>query len=302
MKFGVLRGVDEHEGMIAEGPEYESGTMLGTNLGLSTLEESMPLIELADALGLDNIGTGNVIAYAMELVQRELLKADDLDGIEAEFGNAGAARQLMEAIAFKKGKAGELLYQGTYAMAKKLGPEAEKYAVMARKQGMAGWDARTARGMMPTYALGPRGGVHTDGGSPKGIADRLVGSSCCLCYFIPATWRKRANSIVWDMLNAQCGWDMDEAEFTLIGKRLVTLQRAYSHREDGVDRKSDTLPARMFEELPDGPGAGKKWTQEEFKKGQDDYYAYFGWDDNGVPTEKCLKDYGLDFCTDILKA
>ncbi|MBQ4325790.1 MAG: hypothetical protein IJC28_02605 [Mailhella sp.] len=32
------------------------------------------------------------------------------------------------------------------------------------------------------------------------------------------------------------------------------------------------------------------------KKIQDDYYAYFGWDSNGVPTADCLKKYGLDFC------
>ena len=42
MKIGVLRGTEKSDGVIAEGPEYESGTMLGTNLGLSTLEDSMP--------------------------------------------------------------------------------------------------------------------------------------------------------------------------------------------------------------------------------------------------------------------
>ena len=302
MKFGVLRGTEGHDGMIAEGPEYESGTMLGTNLGLSTLEESMPLVELADALGLDNIGTGNAIAYAMELRQRDIIKPEDLDGIDAQFGDADAAYKLMEAIAAKSGKGAELLGKGTYAMAKQFGPEAEKYAVMSRRQGWAGWDARTARGMGPTYALGPRGGVHTDGASAKGIADRLVGSSCCLCYFVPATWRKKANSIVWDMLNAECGWNMDEAEFTRIGKRLVTLQRAYSRRETGLDRKDDVLAPRMKDAMPEGPGTGKKWTDEEVKKMQDDYYAYFGWDANGVPTEACLKEYGLDFCADSIKA
>ena len=302
MKIGVLRGTEKSDGVIAEGPEYESGTMLGTNLGLSTLEDSMPLIELADALGLDNIGTGNAIAYAMELRQRELITADDLDGIDAQFGDAESARALMEAIANKKGKAGELLGKGTTAMAKHFGPEAAKFAVMSRGQGWAGWDARTARGMGPTYAMGPRGGVHTDGASAKGIADRLVGSSCCLCYFVPATWRKRGNSLIWEMLNPECGWDMDEAEFTLIGKRLVTLQRAYSRRETGLDRKGDVLAPRMKEEMPEGPGKGKKWTDEEEKKMQDDYYAYFGWDANGVPTEACLKEYGLEFCADCIKA
>ncbi|MBO6002288.1 MAG: hypothetical protein J6P53_02200, partial [Mailhella sp.] len=84
--------------------------------------------------------------------------------------------------------------------------------------------------------------------------------------------------------------------------RIVTLQRAFTHREAGVGRETDTLPPRMFDAMPEGPGAGKKWTMEEIRKTQDTYYAFYGWDDNGVPTEKCLKEYGLDFCLDSLKA
>ena len=301
MKFGVLRGTENHDGLIAEGPEYESGVMEGSNLGLAMLEESIPLIELCDALGLDNIGAGNAVSFTMELVERGILKPEDIDGIDARFGNAEAARQLFEAIAYKKGKAGALLGQGTYAMAQQIGGDAPKYACVARKQGIAAWDPRTARAMMPTYALGPRGGVHTDGGNPKGIADRVVGSSCCLCYFVPGTWADRANSNIIDMLNPLCGWNIDDAEFALIGKRIITLQRAYSHREAGDSRATDTAFDRSFTPLPEGPKAGAKWTKEEFKKLQDDYYAYFGWDNNGVPTEKSLKDYGLDFCMDSLK-
>ena len=104
------------------------------------------------------------------------------------------------------------------------------------------------------------------------------------------------------MLNAECGWTMDEAEFTLIGKRLVTLQRAFSRRENGLERKDDVLAPRMKDAMPEGPGAGKKWNDDEIKKMQDDYYAYFGWDSSGIPTEACLKEYGLDFCSDCIKA
>lgn len=301
MKFGVLRGTDERDGLIAEGPEYESGVMEGSNLGLASLDEAMPLIELCDALGMDNIGAGNAVSFAMELVQRGLLTADDLDGIDANFGNYEAATQLFEAIAHKKGKAGALLGMGTYAMAKKIGGDAEKYAVMARKQGFAAWDPRGARHMLPTYALGPRGGVHTDGGNPRQIAERVVSSSCCLCYFVPGAWRARANTLIADMLNTLCGWNITPQEYDLLGKRIITLQRAFSHREAGDSRASDTPPPRVYEPLPEGPKAGAKWTPEEVKKMQDDYYAFFGWGDDGVPTEKALKEYGLDFCMDSLK-
>ena len=144
--------------------------------------------------------------------------------------------------------------------------------------------------------LGPRGGAHTDGGSPKASAARLVGASCCLCYFVPVTWGKKANKNLIDMLNPLCCWDMTDDEFDIIGRRIVTLQRAYSHREAGDNRQSDMPFERVYEAMPEGPKAGTKWTPEQVKKVQDDYYAYFGWDSNGVPTAECLKKYGLDFC------
>ncbi|MBQ9453614.1 MAG: hypothetical protein IJU65_10035 [Desulfovibrio sp.] len=301
MKFGVLRGVEKFEGLIAEGPEYESGVMEGSNIGMSALEESIPLIELCDALGIDNIGAGNAVSFTMELMQRGILKAADLDGIDAQFGNFDAAYQLFEAIGLKKGKAGELLGKGPWAMAQEIGGDASKYLCAARKQGVAAWDPRTSRGMLVTYALGPRGGVHTDGGSAKGIADRVVSSSCCLCYFIHGTWGAKTNSNIMTMLNTLCGYNINDAEFETLGKRIITLQRAYSHREAGDNRESDMPYARVYEALPDGPKAGAKWTPEEVKKAQDEYYAYFGWDDNGVPTEACLKKLGLDFCMDSIK-
>jgi aldehyde:ferredoxin oxidoreductase len=36
-------------------------------------------------------------------------------------------------------------------------------------------------------------------------------------------------------------------------------------------------------------------TPEEMKKMQDEYYAYFGWDEQGLPPEKTLKDLELEF-------
>lgn len=302
MKVGVLRGVDKFEGLIAEGPEYESGVMEGSNLGMSALEESMPLIELCDAMGIDNVGAGNAVSFTMELMQRGILKAADLDGIDAQFGNFEAAYKLFEAIALKKGKAGELLGKGTWAMAQEIGGDAPKYMCASRKQGIAAWDPRTSRGMMATYILGPRGGVHTDGPSAKAIADRVVSSSCCLCYFIHGTWGTKTNSNIMGMLNTLCGYSIDDAEYETLGKRIITLQRAYSHREAGDNRESDTPWARVYEPMPEGPKAGEKWTPEEVKKAQDDYYAYFGWDDNGVPTADCLKKLGLDFCLDSIKS
>ena len=301
MKFGVIRGSDKYEGLIAEGPEYESGVMEGSNLGISDFDGMMHLIEKCDALGLDNIGSGNVVAFIMEMLERKLITPAELDGIDATWGNVEGASKLFDAIAYKKGKAGELLSQGVYEVAKKIGKGAEKYAVCCKKQGLAAHDARGNRTMMYSYSLGPRGGVHTDGGNPKEIVERSVVSSMCLCYFVPATWRERNFSILADMANPLCGWNLTVDELMTIGKRQLTLQRAFSHREGGVNRADDGVPPRFLEPLPEGPKKGAAITLDELKKAQDDYYALLGWDANGVPTADTLKKYGLDFAADSLK-
>ena len=296
MKFGVIRGSEKYEGLVAEGPEYESGVMEGSNLGLSNFDEMMYLIEYCDAMGMDNIGAGNVVGFTLELLQRGILKPGDLDGIDAKFGEIEGITKLFEALAHKKGKAGELLSLGVYDMAQKVGNGADKYAIVSRKQGYAAHDPRGRRGVMFSYALGPRGGVHTDGDSPQGILDRILHSSMCMCYFVPATWKERHVSMLMDMLNPLCGWDLTMDELMTTGKRILTLQRAYSHREGKVTRKDDVLADRMFtDKLPEGPKAGSVVTREEMKKAQDDHYALMGWDDDGVPSDQILKKYGLDF-------
>ena len=296
MKFGVIRGSDKYKGLVAEGPEYESGVMEGSNLGITDFAEMMYLIEYCDAMGLDNIGAGNVVGFTLELLQRGILKPEDLDGINAKFGEIGGVTELFTALAHKKGKAGALLALGVHDMALKVGKGAEQYVMGTKKQGYAAHDPRGNRSMMWSYALGPRGGVHTDGASAANILERTLDCAMCMCYFVPATWKERNLSLLVEMLNPLCGWDLTMDEFTTIGKRILTLQRAFSCREGGVTRKDDTLADRMFKEkLPLGPRKDAVVTQEEMKKAQDEYYAYLGWDDNGIPSAETLKRYGMDF-------
>lgn len=302
MKFGVLRNHPQYEGLLAEGPEYESGVMEGSNLGISDFGEMMHLIEKCDALGLDNIGSGNVVAFTMELAEKGLITPEELDGITPQWGDVESASALFEAMAYKKGKAGELLGQGVYAVSQKIGKGSEHFAIQCKKQGFAAHDPRGNRGRMHSYCLGSRGGHHHDGDNAPGLVNHMIASSMCMCDFINGTWRDRAWTMLVDLINPLCGWDMTMEELTQAGKRIVTLQRAYSHREGGVSRKDDMPPPRMMKEpLPEGPKKGEVITPESIKKAQDDYYAYVGWDADGVPTKEILTAYGLDFALDSLK-
>ena len=69
LKLGVLRS-GKYAGLVAEGPEYESGGLLGTNLGMTDFGQMIVLIEACDAYGLDNISTGGVLGFATEAMEK----------------------------------------------------------------------------------------------------------------------------------------------------------------------------------------------------------------------------------------
>ena len=58
-KSGVTRG--KYGGVVHDGPEYETGVMLGSNLMISDMPGLLKAITTLDDLGLDQISTGNVI-------------------------------------------------------------------------------------------------------------------------------------------------------------------------------------------------------------------------------------------------
>jgi aldehyde:ferredoxin oxidoreductase len=297
MKLGVIRGGD-YDGLIAEGPEYETGGLLGSNLGIADFDVMMAAIELCDAMGLDAISTGGSIAFAMELFQRDLLTAKDLDGMTLEWGDGDAVIEVIKKIAYKEGKVGQLLSKGVKKMAEEIGGDAMDYACIVKGKEMAAHDPRGDKPRGVSYALGTCGGDHHEGNSPAGQAKRCLHNSLVICSFVGGYW---SPEMFVTMLNPLCGWDMDEAELMAAGRRIRTLERCFNVRE-GVSRKEDTLPKRMMTEpLPEGPKKGAVFSAAELKKVQDDYYGYFGWDDNGIPTEKTLTDLGLGFAIKDVK-
>jgi benzoyl-CoA reductase subunit BamB len=85
-------------------------------------------------------------------------------------------------------------------------------------------------------------------------------------------------------ITAGAGIDMDEGTLTQAAKRYRTLVRAINTRR-GMRRKDDTPPKNHW----------KKRFPELEKELLDTYYAFKGWNDQGIPTQKTLHDLGLDY-------
>ena len=295
LKLGVLRS-GKYAGLVAEGPEYESGGLLGTNLGMKKFDEMIALIEACDAYGLDNISTGGVLGFATEAMEKGALKPADLDGLKPTWGDGDTYMEMIRKIAYKEGKAGKFMAQGVAKMSKQIGKGSDAYANTVKGRELAAHDARGDKARAYSYAMGTNGADHHEGQSAKNLADIVMADSLCICTFTSIlVWGANTDKVVTDMLNPLCGWNMKPEDFWTAAKRIMTAERVFNVRE-GISSKDDDLPPRLRKEkLPEGPKKGAVFTDEDLKKMHDETYGFYGWDAKGIPTEASLKAYGMEF-------
>ena len=302
----------KYDGSTIEGPEYETLSMLGSNLLIDTLPEIIQANILCDKLGLDTISTGNVIGFTMECFEKGLISTAQTEGWDLRFGDAEASLAAIEMIASRSGF-GDVLAEGVRSIAAHVGNDAERFAMHVKGMEFPGYEPRGAFGGALSYAVSPRGACHRRAWPP---AQELLGD------YPPYTVEGKAelvkelydlNGVLHSLLvcdfqskfiplsmadytqyfQAVTGEDISEPEFLNIAGRVETLIRMFNLRE-GLTRKDDTLPHRtLYEPLPDGPAAGQCIGVENLNRMIDEYYACRGWNSAGIPTEKTLKTYQL---------
>ena len=301
MKYGVI-SEGKYAGLIAEGPEYETGGLLGSNLGISDFGGMMALIEAADAYGLDAISLGGVLGFTTECVEKGVLTPADLDGIAPAWGKAEPYMELIKKITFRDGKAGKLLSQGVRKMSQQIGKGSEAWAVETKGKEIAAHDPRGDKPRAYSYAIGTCGGDHHEGTNAEELARWAMINSLVMCSFVGGyPWGKETPGVFLAMLNPLCGWNMNDAEYWTTAKRIITMERCFQVRE-GISAKDDILHKRFTTEtLPAGPKKGAIFTAEDTKKMHDATYSYFGWDAKGIPTEKAMKEASLDYLIEDIK-
>ncbi|MEX1253546.1 MAG: aldehyde ferredoxin oxidoreductase C-terminal domain-containing protein [Dehalococcoidia bacterium] len=137
---------DAHGEHITTALEFETITLLGSNLEIDDLEAVAQMDRLCDDLGLDTIETGNAFGVAMEA------------GV-ARFGDWQAALGLFDEV--RRGtELGRLLGSGTVAVARHYGLDR---VPAVKGMGLPAWEPRTLKAMGITYATSPQGADHTAG-------------------------------------------------------------------------------------------------------------------------------------------
>jgi aldehyde:ferredoxin oxidoreductase len=266
------------------GPEFESTAALGSHCGVGDLALIAKANERCNALGIDTISTGAVIAWAMDLRRLGILPDADLDGEPVEFGNGRAVLAGIEAIAHRRGL-GDILAEGSVRAAEKLGGTEQLTAVKGLEIAMHDPRQRTeyGRSVRVSYATSPSGGDHLLSNLPPRSMRNTVG----MCFFLRYDEPKML-----EIVNAVTGWGLTQDELTDIGERSLALARLFNERE-GFAASDDKLPPQVTKPHVSGVLSKVRLDPDDLAAQVRTYYAGRGWDDDGHPTPETLERLGI---------
>jgi aldehyde:ferredoxin oxidoreductase len=315
--FRAMEG--PYKGAESEGPEYETLFSFGGEVANTEIGAIIAADALCDRLGIDTISMGVVVGFVMELFQRGILTASELDGLEPTWGDHSMIFKLIDKVVRKDG-IGALLSEGTRIAGEKIGRGADYYAMHAKGLELPGYEPRAAKVHGLGYATSNIGGSHMYGYSRQEISgfaeprtiDRFtdegkgdvagwnqikkaVEETGILCNFADSNITPQ---LVADLFVTSTGLKEfgDVSYLDKIGERIVCMERCFNIRE-GWSRKEDTLPERMFKEPLKNAGPATGEVIRKMDALLDEYYTYMGYDKNGMPTEEKLKALDLENVT-----
>ncbi len=311
---------------VGGSPEFESQSSLGSRCGNDNLESVLYSHHLCNIYGMDTISVGATISWAMEAWEEGLITSEDTGGIDLEWGNHETIVKLTEMIALREGF-GDLLAEGSYRAAQKIGKGSEKFVMAVKKQEIAGQEPRAQKSMGLAAVTSARGADHLyafpvldEAGFDDEIRERFgkkylpemaerlnpkykgIMVKMCedymvrvesvgLCKYgtqIPPEFYYEDVALA---LRIHNGLEISPEELEEIGERIVNLNRLFNVRL-GITRKDDNLPKRLTDDpAPIGPSAGEVVELEQML---DEYYKVRGWDvETGVPLPETLERLGL---------
>ena len=315
------------------GPEYETLATFGSYCGVADLDAVAYANKLCNEYGLDTIGAGATVAWAMECYESGLLSEEEV-GFPLKFGDAEAMVRATEMLAKREGF-GNVLAEGSRFAADRL-ERGHDHLITVKGSEAPAHMPQTKRSLGLIYAVNPFGADHQssehDPMVEEGACDLYLGrldqigvapsqkagsldadkvtfarrsqlfysfaDTADLCQFVygPA-WTLYGPAETVELMQAVTGWqDFDLDELMTIGERRVNMLRVFNARE-GLTRKEDKLPKKFFKALKGtGPTADFTLSEDELNQAQDMYYEMAGWDKtSGNPSPETLQRLELDW-------
>ena len=289
--------------------DYENIALLGSNIGLGNLKEVAHLNRLCDDYGVDTISMGNVIGFAMEASEKNLIHE------KIEWGDFQRAKELIEEVADNKSKMGILLAQGVRYASEKIGKDSKNWAMHVKGLEISAYTCQTTPAMALAYGTAASGAHHKDAwviswevkhgreSYDETKVDKIIELQRLRSMFEALTtcrlpWVEVGFELDWypRYLKAATGLTMTLEDMHKIADRTYTQIRAFWVREFGKQWNSsmDMVPNRWFTDpLTKGSFKGAKLDRTKYESMLQMYYKKRGWDKRGIPTGSTLRRLGL---------
>lgn len=244
------------DGKIIVSPlEYETISLMGTNLEIDSLDSIGRLNWQVNDLGLDSIEVGGALGVAAEA------------GL-MEWGSEEDALKLIDEI--RNGtELGYVLGHGAASVGKTYNIER---VPVVKGQAMSGYEPRSIKGTGLTYATTPQGADHTAGLTIRAQIDHLDPNAqkeaslnaqlnmagydtIGACIFAGFGYAATPDGVVKRLLMARYGWDdLPDNILQSLGKETIKMEREFNKRA-GFTKEDDRLPKWMTEEAIPETGA-----------------------------------------------
>ncbi|MCX5748092.1 MAG: aldehyde ferredoxin oxidoreductase family protein [Proteobacteria bacterium] len=288
-------------------PDYETIVGFGANLLNDDIELVTACHDACNRYGIDAVSSSMTLGWACEAVDKGILTAADLDGIDLRWGNGEAALLLTIKMGTAEG-CGAWLGSGVQRAAAHVGKGSDAFAIHVHGGEPAYHDSRFTSLMGVTYIADPTPGRHTAGSASwnetfgagfslpaaaekkdwnvkwkgtegKGHAQALHSNAhqtmngLGLCMFTMLT-----GALPWaELVNAATGWSYTDADLLVCGERIQNLRAAFNRREGIVPADFKPHP-RMLGEGDGNLTAGPlKAIRQPLPVLRDDYYAHMKW-------------------------
>ncbi len=298
--------------------EYETLSLMGPNCMIADLGTLCKANDICNRLGLDTIGAGAVIGFAMECYERGAITKEDTDGIELTWGNGDALVAMTEKVCRREGF-GAVLADGAKLASERIGKGSEAWAIHVGGQDMPAHDPRVSIGYGWGYQVDATPARHTATQFKNEHDSRVPFATCnelklpepnkldttanaplyATCSDLDRLWTSAGLCIfaevpetlpLAEVISAVTGWDFTLKEGLETGRRIQTLRQAFNIRE-GVDTGAWKLPERLTVPQDSGPKKGKK---VDLKTMKEKGYQALGWDPkSGKPLASTLEKLGL---------
>ena len=324
IKWEVDEG--QYKGEKTDKLEFGHYTNMGPLLGIFDFPSLIHITDKINRLGMDCVTFGWIMSMAMECWQRGILTAEDTGGIELNWGDVAVVSKLLDMISRREGF-GNVLADSMPMILKKLKPEAADYGFHTKGSSFT-YNCTQAVAMSLASSVATRGADHLKGhpfmamlGIPDMI-ERALGKDQPpeMCdHTSPvakgrAVWWSEDYKMLLDCLGVcfipvvacdvfgdplvlfkelgemyQAATGLDPSGLFEAAERAYQLEKCFNALL-GITRKDDYRHGtRRGEEDPiHHPGM------------LDEYYWYRGCSEDGLPTEKRLREVGLDGEADAL--